>query len=94
MNIVLASIGNLGGSDLLIILVICLLLFGAKKLPELAKGMGQAVKEFNKAKDEFEREITKPVVEMTVQQPKEVQPQTPVAATPAPAPSPSSTLPS
>jgi len=104
MNIVVATIGNLlGGGDLLIILVIMLLLFGAKKLPELAKGMGQAVREFNKAKDEFEREISKPALEMTVQQPREVQPQAPVASAPpapvsaapsAPAPAPSQTIPS
>ena len=58
MNI--ASLLNLGGPDLLVILVIVLLLFGAKKLPELARGLGQAVKEFSKAKDEFEREVTRP----------------------------------
>lgn len=58
MNI--ASLFNLAGPDLIIILLIVLLLFGAKKLPELAKGMGQAVREFTKAKDEFEREVTRP----------------------------------
>lgn len=59
MNI--ASLFNLAGPDLIIILLIVLLLFGAKKLPELAKGMGQAVREFTKAKDEFEREVSRPV---------------------------------
>jgi sec-independent protein translocase protein TatA len=59
MNI-LASLLNLGGPDLIIILLIVLLLFGAKKLPELARGMGQAMREFTKAKDEFEREVTRP----------------------------------
>ncbi|MEZ0255605.1 MAG: twin-arginine translocase TatA/TatE family subunit [Chthoniobacter sp.] len=58
MNI--ASLFNLAGPDLIIILLIVLLLFGAKKLPELARGMGQAVREFTKAKDEFEREVTRP----------------------------------
>ena len=58
MNI-LASLFNLAGPDLLVILLIVLLLFGAKKLPELARGMGQAMREFNKAKDDFEHEITK-----------------------------------
>ena len=53
---------NLGGPDLIVILIIVLLLFGAKKLPELARGLGQAVKEFSKAKDEFEHEITRPPV--------------------------------
>jgi len=55
----IASLTNLAGPDLLIILVIVLVLFGAKKLPELARGMGQAVKEFQKAKDEFTDELHK-----------------------------------
>jgi sec-independent protein translocase protein TatA len=44
---------------LIVILLIILVLFGAKKLPELARGMGQAVKEFQKAKDEFSDELHK-----------------------------------
>jgi sec-independent protein translocase protein TatA len=63
----IASLLNLGGPDLIIILLIVLLLFGAKKLPELAKGLGQAVKEFSKAKDEFEREVTRPPEQAPVQ---------------------------
>jgi sec-independent protein translocase protein TatA len=58
MNI--ATFGNFFGADTLIIFLVILLLFGAKKLPELAKGMGQAVREFTKAKDEIEREVTRP----------------------------------
>src|SRR5438874_3747990 len=54
-----ASFMNLAGPDLIIILLIVLVLFGAKKLPELARGMGQAVKEFQKAKDEFSDELNK-----------------------------------
>lgn len=49
MNI--ATLFNLAGPDVLIIVAIACFLFGAKKLPELAKGMGQAVREFTKAKD-------------------------------------------
>lgn len=57
---ILASLTNLfSGGDLLIILLVILLLFGAKKLPELARGMGQAIKEFQKAKDEFTDELHK-----------------------------------
>lgn len=41
-----------GGMELLLILFIVLLLFGAKRLPELAKGLGQSVKEFKKASSE------------------------------------------
>jgi sec-independent protein translocase protein TatA len=55
----LASFMNLAGPDLIVILLIILVLFGAKKLPELARGMGQAVKEFQKAKDEFQDELHK-----------------------------------
>ena len=59
MSCFLASLMNFGGPDLIIILLIILVLFGAKKLPELAKGLGQAIKEFQKAKDEFGDELHK-----------------------------------
>jgi sec-independent protein translocase protein TatA len=48
---------NIGGQELILILLIILVLFGARKLPELARGMGQAIKEFQKAKDEFSDEL-------------------------------------
>ena len=44
---------------MMVILLIVLLLFGAKKLPELAKGMGQAVKEFTAGRDGMERGISR-----------------------------------
>ena len=53
----LASLMNFGGPDLILLLLIILVLFGAKKLPELAKGMGSAIKEFQKAKNEFSDEL-------------------------------------
>jgi len=50
---------NLGGGEIILILALILILFGAKKLPELAKGLGQGIKEFKKAtrdvNDEFSR---------------------------------------
>tara|TARA_R110002096_G_scaffold16106_29_gene55189 strand:+ start:5191 stop:5463 length:273 start_codon:yes stop_codon:yes gene_type:complete len=46
-----------GGGEMIIIFVAVLLLFGAKKLPDLAKGMGKAMGEFKKARNEFEQEI-------------------------------------
>lgn len=58
MTRIIASIMNLVGLDMMVILLIVLLLFGAKKLPELARGMGRAVKEFTAARDEIERELT------------------------------------
>ena len=42
-------IGNLGGSEVIIILVVLLLFFGAKKIPELARGLGKGVREFKDA---------------------------------------------
>jgi sec-independent protein translocase protein TatA len=58
MTSTIAGIFNLMGPDMMVILLIVLLLFGAKKLPELARGMGKAVKEFSNARDEIERELT------------------------------------
>ena len=40
---------NLGGGEIILILALILILFGARKLPELAKGLGQGIKEFKKA---------------------------------------------
>lgn len=84
----LAFLTNMMGADGLMIFFIILLLFGAKKLPELARGMGQAVREFNKAKDELEREITRSDVQVQPapgqQQymPAQLPPVSPVAAAP------------
>ena len=47
----------LGQQEIMIIFLIVLLLFGAKKLPELAKGLGKSAGEFKKARKEFEDEI-------------------------------------
>src|SRR4051794_28016762 len=55
----LAMVGNLFSGDGIIIFLVLLLLFGAKKLRELAKGLGSAVREFSKAKDEIHSEMTR-----------------------------------
>ncbi len=47
---------GLGPTELIIILVIVLVLFGAKKLPDLASSMGRSIKEFRKAADEADAE--------------------------------------
>ena len=49
--------GNLGSGELLIIILVLLLLFGAKKIPELAQGLGKGMKEFKKSLKEVEDEI-------------------------------------
>ncbi len=55
----LAFIGSLGGQEIVVIFLIVLLLFGAKKLPELARGIGKSMGEFKKAREDFEKEITR-----------------------------------
>ena len=45
--------GMIGGWELLLIFFIVLLVFGAKRLPEIAKSMGKSVQEFKKAKDDI-----------------------------------------
>src|SRR3954462_10124095 len=59
MNTMLAVFG-LGGWEVVLILAVVLVLFGAKKLPELAKGLGQGIKEFKKATREVTDEIQSP----------------------------------
>jgi sec-independent protein translocase protein TatA len=53
--------GNLGGGEILLILLFILIFFGAKKIPELAQGLGKGIREFRKAtrdiQDDVEKEI-------------------------------------
>ncbi len=51
------SVLGLGSSEIILILAVVLLLFGAKKLPELAKGLGQGIKEFKRASNEVTDEL-------------------------------------
>ena len=50
-------IGMLGTNEIIIILVIVLLLFGGRKIPELMRGLGKGVREFNDAKTNVKKEI-------------------------------------
>ncbi|MCX8239051.1 MAG: sec-independent protein translocase protein TatA [Akkermansiaceae bacterium] len=59
MNQTIAFLGTLGAQEMILIFLILLLLFGAKKLPQLARGIGKSVGEFRKAREEFEDEIRK-----------------------------------
>lgn len=67
-----------GWPEITFILVIVLLLFGAKKLPELARGIGQSLGEFKKARDEFEREVHKSAAELEIKEAPDKQPHKPV----------------
>ncbi len=54
---------GIGTTELLVILFIILLVFGAKKLPELAQGLGKGIREFKKASNEIQDEldVNKPI---------------------------------
>ena len=47
----------ISGQEIFIILLVVLLLFGANKIPEIAKGLGKGMREFKKATDDIKREI-------------------------------------
>ncbi|MEX0780418.1 MAG: twin-arginine translocase TatA/TatE family subunit [Balneolales bacterium] len=66
--------GALGGLEWMVIILVVLLLFGAKKIPELAKGMGQGINEFRKASAEIRSEIDKGTKEEA--QAKKTEPKT------------------
>ncbi len=55
---VMFGLFNLGGGEIILILALILILFGARKLPELAKGLGQGIKEFKKATKEVTDEVS------------------------------------
>jgi sec-independent protein translocase protein TatA len=56
MNNCLAMLG-LSGGELIVVLVVILVLFGAKRIPEFAKGLGQGIKEFKKASSDVTNEF-------------------------------------
>ncbi len=95
MNIMFAGI--IGGWEIVLILAVVLILFGAKKLPELAKGLGQGIKEFKKATREVTDELSTAMDETPPTPPRrlpsantpepEAQPTT-VASQTAPSPAP------
>jgi sec-independent protein translocase protein TatA len=49
--------GPLGFNEILIIMIIVLLLFGGRKIPELMRGLGRGIREFNEAKNNVRKEI-------------------------------------
>lgn len=54
---IFAFIGGLGGTEVVLILFAILLLFGAKRIPELAKGLGRGIREFKDATKEIKSDI-------------------------------------
>lgn len=60
---ILSLLGNLGTTELIIIVFVVLLLFGGKKIPELMKGLGKGVRSFKQGMNDIEEEIKRPVDE-------------------------------
>lgn len=54
-------LGSIGTTEILVILFIVLLLFGAKKIPELARGLGRGIREFKDATKEIKKNIEEEV---------------------------------
>ncbi len=82
----------LGWPEIIGILVVVLVLFGAKKLPELARGLGQGLKEFKKATREVQDDLQRAIDEEPQPEPPrrvaEAKPAAAAAGDPAPSPSP------
>lgn len=55
---IVAGIGPFGTTEMIVVAVLVLVLFGAKKLPTFARAMGKSLGEFKKGRDEFHRELT------------------------------------
>jgi sec-independent protein translocase protein TatA len=53
--------GNLGGGEILLILLFILIFFGAKKIPELAQGLGKGIREFRKAAHDIQEDVEKEI---------------------------------
>ena len=83
--------GSLGPFEILAILLVVLLLFGAKRIPEIARGLGKGIREFKDATNEIKHELTvsdqpqRPQIQPPVHQAQASQPPA-MESTPPPAP--------
>ncbi|MBR6240970.1 MAG: twin-arginine translocase TatA/TatE family subunit [Lentisphaeria bacterium] len=73
---------HLGFTELFLILVVILLLFGARRIPEIARSLGRASQEYKKAKEDFLAEVNKPAEDMkdAISTDKPAAPSAPAAA--------------
>jgi TatA/E family protein of Tat protein translocase len=60
----LAFLDSLGGSEMIVILVVVLIFFGGEKMPEFARGLGKAIREFKKAAGDVEQEFKRAIDEV------------------------------
>ncbi len=57
MNAILLIFGGLGGPEIIVIALVVLVLFGAKKIPDFAKGLGRGIREFKDAVKDVKKEV-------------------------------------
>lgn len=69
MHTTLAFFGGLGGWEILLIMLVLLIFFGAKKIPELARGLGRGIREFKDATSEIKKEIEEGTTNTTTDSP-------------------------
>jgi sec-independent protein translocase protein TatA len=55
-SVLLGFLGGLGSGEVIVLLIVVLLFFGAKRIPDLARGLGKGIKEFKDAKNGVEEE--------------------------------------
>ena len=77
------NFGNFGFGEILIILLVVLLLFGAKRIPEIAGSFGKGIKEFKKSMNDVNRSITEPEAEERTERVRAAE-QAPAAASLSP----------
>lgn len=77
--------GSIGGPEILLVLVIALLLFGPKRLPELGKSVGRALREFKRASQELQDTIEREVEDIKREAPETPSRERPRGALPPPA---------
>lgn len=73
---------NIGTPEMLFILLAALLLFGGDKLPEVARGLGKGIRQFQDASEEVKREIHKNINEVKANIEESIEQETPAEQTP------------
>jgi TatA/E family protein of Tat protein translocase len=86
MFVIEPSLAFLSGGEMLLVLGIALLIFGPRKLPQLARGLGEGLREFRKAANEIQEELTREPAPAPSPQPKHLtspeRPRDPVESVP------------
>lgn len=71
---------NMGPTEMIFVMVVLLLLFGGKKLPEVGAGLGKGIREFKRSMNDIQSEIQQPAEQQQIRQPVRTQVAPPQAA--------------